>query len=286
SYIHSIIYSFHMPLFFWISGFFAIKICSIAKTSYLSFIKSKAVRLIIPYISVSLIGIPIKLLFNHFAERPSDGLLDLLCKMLVYPTSNAVISLWFLYTLFIIYIFILIIKNFPLYLVLPLLLFLNLFSAHFSELFNISGVCEYSIYFYVGMLCRTYYTTLVKCFNKLSILILSSFIIILAGFFSLNNIFVQLIVAFVGIIMCVTYAYQIPEKIGILFLVLGNYSMSIYILSWFPQVATKTLLLSILEFPYFIVVLGILISGFIPIFIEKFIFRKNSWLSVLFLGKK
>ncbi|WP_242861611.1 acyltransferase family protein, partial [Candidatus Arthromitus sp. SFB-turkey] len=53
-YIHSLIYSFHMPLFIMISGFFAYKILTINSfKQYKLFISSKFKKLMIPYFTIS-----------------------------------------------------------------------------------------------------------------------------------------------------------------------------------------------------------------------------------------
>lgn len=57
-----IIYTFHMPLFMFASGFIYKQFTPIIYTGkqYVSFIKNKIFRLIVPYLSVSLIIITIK----------------------------------------------------------------------------------------------------------------------------------------------------------------------------------------------------------------------------------
>ena len=56
-----IIYSFHMPLFFCLSGFVSAKILQMNRQERKRFTLSRARRLLIPYFTVGLIYIPVKL---------------------------------------------------------------------------------------------------------------------------------------------------------------------------------------------------------------------------------
>ena len=59
-YIIKLIYSFHMPIFFFISGFFALKIFNIdSNKDKLKFLEYKAKRLIIPYFIVTALARPL-----------------------------------------------------------------------------------------------------------------------------------------------------------------------------------------------------------------------------------
>lgn len=52
-YVVQAIYSFHMPLFFLISGFLSYKIIDInLKNNYIEFIKNKLYRLCIPFLTI------------------------------------------------------------------------------------------------------------------------------------------------------------------------------------------------------------------------------------------
>lgn len=69
----SIIYSFHMPLFFVLSGFVSVKILQYSKmTEYINYIKSRAARLLIPYFVMGILYMPLKYFMNRFAINPYD----------------------------------------------------------------------------------------------------------------------------------------------------------------------------------------------------------------------
>ena len=91
-----IIYSFHMPLFFCLSGFVSAKILRMHKHERIQYVSSRARRLLIPYFTIGLIYIPVKLKLSEAAVKPfavSD-----IWKLLI--GQNPDVSLWFLYILF------------------------------------------------------------------------------------------------------------------------------------------------------------------------------------------
>lgn len=93
-----IIYSFHMPLFFCLSGFVSAKILTMNRQQRIGYIKGRAWRLLIPYFVIGLIYIPVKLKFSAAAVKPFA--LSDTPKLLIGQNPN--VSLWFLYILFLI----------------------------------------------------------------------------------------------------------------------------------------------------------------------------------------
>ena len=93
--INHIIYSFHMPLFMFASGY--IYIATQNNISYSKFIKKKIKRLMIPYLSTSLIIITIKLFSQKimFVEHPVT--VSSYIKMFYQPEAGY--FLWFIWAL-------------------------------------------------------------------------------------------------------------------------------------------------------------------------------------------
>ena len=102
-----IIYSFHMPLFFCLSGFVSAKILGMRRKERLSYTLSRARRLLVPYFTIGLLYIPVKLRLSDVAVKPfrvSD-----IWKLLI--GQNPDVSLWFLYILFLIELICLLVVN-------------------------------------------------------------------------------------------------------------------------------------------------------------------------------
>lgn len=94
-----LIYSFHMPLFFVLSGFVSVRVMRMKDIGErLEYIKGRAVRLLVPYFAIGLIYIPVKLKLADYAVKPFTAA-DI-AKILI--GQNPDVSLWFLYVLFVI----------------------------------------------------------------------------------------------------------------------------------------------------------------------------------------
>ena len=93
-----IIYSFHMPLFFCLSGFVSAKILPMSRGERKTYAISRARRLLVPYFVIGLLYIPVKLKLSEAAIKPFD--VSDIWKLLI--GQNPDVSLWFLYILFLI----------------------------------------------------------------------------------------------------------------------------------------------------------------------------------------
>lgn len=98
------IYSFHMPLFFFISGYL-LKYSNTRKGIQLSdmpalgkdgFITGKARRLLVPYVIISSVVFIPKTMMSAIALRPVDMSVWSYLGMLLYPHTNVIGYFWFL----------------------------------------------------------------------------------------------------------------------------------------------------------------------------------------------
>ena len=92
------LYSFHMPLIFFISGVVSLKILNFDREHRHNYIKSRFIRLMIPYIIVTLLYTPFILLLSKFANSPYD--IKKFPLVLLGQSPYGV--LWFSYSLFLI----------------------------------------------------------------------------------------------------------------------------------------------------------------------------------------
>lgn len=305
-YIHSLIYSFHMPLFILISGIFAYKTLSInSMKEYKSFIIGKFKRLMIPYFVISMLTIPIKLVLNKFSERPII-LSEIIKDIILYPWNNPIIFFWFIYVLFLIFLFTPIVVRLNKYLVLGIFFLLSISPIPNIEILGISTIFKYSIFFFIGLYMYPIYINSrdrllhIKCDPIKFILIVMIPMIL---FFMNLNIFTyspnyislciintfSLLKSLLGIYVCFIiclFIYKLKEIkwISYIFNGLSKYSFDIYLLSWFPQIFARIVFLQILNLNYNLVVIISLISGFIPIIISKFILRKFKLTKTMLLG--
>ena len=305
-YIHSLIYSFHMPLFFMISGFFAYKILNIKSyKEYKTFIASKFKKLMIPYLTISFITIPIKFLLNRFSERSiSDS--NILIDIFLYPWNNPIIFFWFIYVLFLIFIFSPLIVKLNKYVVITIFFILSIIPIKNIQLMGISTIFSYSIYFFIGLYLRDIYINnrskilnfrfnflksvlfilipLIVFMLNLSIsssntnLLFSTYLNILFFLKAILGIYLTFILSII------INKFKYIKHLSCALETLSFYSFDIYLLSWFPQIFARILFYQILKLDYNLVVILSLIFGFTPILVSKFIFRKFSFTKKLFLG--
>lgn len=281
-YLSKWIYSYHMPLFMFISGYL-LKYTNeqISKIETKEFFYKKIERLIYPYIIISSLAYLPKYLLNSFAMRKLDFTLNSYFRGLIYPWENPIIFFWFLPTLFIIFLIVICASklnlknnlNIKVEIILLTTMLLVIKNPISIKLFNLSGVVNYVFYFILGI----YY-----CINQKKI----------DGFLkmdSLFTLFIMLIISLMNVII------DIPEnKItdliyslsGIIFSIsLGKYylkkdmkflnhlfgfSFTIYLLSWFPQVFTRIVMIQKLNFNWvYVLPVSTVLGIYIPYFIGK-----------------
>lgn len=99
---HDIIYTFHMPLFMFASGF--IYMATKREMPYGQFLWKKVKRLMVPYLSVSAVVITIKLLTegHAYVQNPVTAVSYL--KMFYLPEAG--FFLWFIWTLWWMFVFV------------------------------------------------------------------------------------------------------------------------------------------------------------------------------------
>lgn len=283
-FIRDLIYSFHMPLFVFISGYllrFTTR-GKIGDIKFGSFIIKKLKRLIIPYFIISSLAYVPKYLLGKFAVRPLElSLKDYILNMF-YPWDNPIIFFWFLPTIFLIMLFTIVIykifKN-QTKIILGLSLVINLISSEFLDVrfLNINGVLNYLIFFILGI----YYIENEKKIDevleskKIIILILTLLILILNRVITMPNIkIIYILIAIVGIIFSISCSkLYLDSNLKILEHLKGK-SFSIYLLSWFPQVFIRILCYQVLNLSMIVVVpISLLLGVYIPVIVNIFIKR-------------
>jgi fucose 4-O-acetylase-like acetyltransferase len=289
--LHNFIYSFHMPLFMFISGLlFANKNYGQPGLDYAKYVSSRFKRLLVPYIVISTLTFPIKAVLSKFAVRPVDLSLIAYIKSIIYPFSNPIFFYWFLPTLFAVSLLAPILvrliqgKNRAFFLVAitAALIALNIYNPFHSLLFNIKGIAGYLIYFWSG--CVFWVVKDKICSVLRSVPIAAGLLSLLVGINLLgySNPKLAILAAFTGILLALCAAYKFTETGHGILGPINGYSYQIYLLSWFPQIFAKILLYDILHLGFYVSFVFMLLGGlFVPLIVTRWARNSAPKLNIL-----
>ena len=249
------IYSFHMPLFFFISGYL-LKYSNTRKDIQLSdmpvfgkngFITGKVRRLLVPYVIISSVAFIPKTMMSAIALRPVDMSVWSYLGMLLYPHTNVIGYFWFLPPLFLIFSFtllaaktkvnindsLLIVCLIAVSIVNPGTGFLGLDSALYNAVFFAAGY----------MFRKHMLETVVGRHSATAAAV--TFTVSVALMYAPDTGIRYLLTSFNGILMSVALAHLYVAGRMRFLDHLDGASYTIYLLSWFPQVASQQILMSL-----------------------------------------
>lgn len=297
--IYQVLYSFHMPLFFFASGFLSIKILDFRNgKERLEYVKSRFVRLLVPYFSMGILYLPARWLMGSFANESYD----LAESWRIFLGENPDGALWFLYALFLISIFAGVIirrKNLPWVLAFSVLLALMSKCMVWPTI-----ICEETLFhlffFVLGLYVREHYEKLQNVLCKNAAVLIAVILFVGANWMMWNSYAIpyldirclKLVTAPAGILLSLNLAQLLiksckeSNKLRRLGNLLGDYCMDIYIFAEPIKVMTKILFWSLLHWNYLLcTVLCFVLPIILAIFISKWIVRRVPVLQKLFLGK-
>lgn len=303
-FIVQLIYSFHMSLFFLVSGFLSYKIINMKlDKNYFNFIKSKFYRLGVPFLTISFITNFLIIFLKYLINTPLSRieLLELIKTIFLYPENGIMGALWFLYTLLIIFLISPIILKLPFNILIPISLFLNIYTDKYINFLSISRINFFLIYFLLGLYFRiNYYNKNITILNNfsnfrknilflISVLCILSYSYIITNQIYINNYLLNTLNFICGlsgfyIVLIVIEKFK-NEKFRNILYVLGNYSMDIYLFSWFFQISSMILTTKILKITnYNIFLISNILIGSLCLPFSIYILRKFNLLNFLFLG--
>ena len=283
------IYSFHMPLFFIISGFCMEPLLLQREINIKSEVIKRGRRLLIPYIFYSYIAIIPKLIFHSYMYIKFEP--QIILETLLGHSASG--TLWYLWNLFMINILFLFISRVTIKKLVWLLIGLLLYIGHllFPD-FYFDELLKYPIFYVLGIYLAAYFPMIKKRIMgkgggmaMLLFMLLDAVIVAWIG----NNIRVEMLTAMLGSISMLYLAVWIDRRNGRIksFLELSsNYSYGIYLMSPYVQVAIRVFLYRKLGMPYLLCMGLMLVLGFlIPYVLIRGIVEKNIYLSKILIGK-
>ncbi|MHB4492348.1 acyltransferase family protein [Klebsiella pneumoniae] len=278
-YLDNVIYSFHMPLFFFLSGLFFVS--SIKNRSKKVFLWSKFKNVIYPYAVWSLIQGGVEVFFSKYTNAKTS-ISDVLLFPL-YPRAQ----FWFLYALFMIFIICAIIYHKKYFLKLLPVFFLVSFvvyvcSGDFGNGFHFNYVSQNAVFFFLGCMFSKYYQILMKIMSNKSFAVLTCLFVLMEYLYFIQygnnylplNLYTALI-AFISIawvsntsILLSGYNFRWLENIGKL-------SLIIYLVHILAASGTRIILSKIFHVESWLihVLLGTFIGVTAPLIFYKLVVR-------------
>ena len=279
-----LIYSFHMPLFMFISGYVMYyaypKISD--SSSYFKYVRKKFIRLMPSYIVFATIVFLMKKIVGYYTNldnpiNTNDSYFD----AFLIPTLSYSGSLWYIYVLF------------EYYLVFPILLFffnkrlliliLITLPLHFLEITDylaFNFFLRFILFFTLGIYAvknKSIYTGLI---DKFSILFIAFFLILCIVYYFIE--IPKIIMGLFSIVGLHSFIYRFLKNKGKYLIVLGSFSFSIYLMNLIVMGTIKTISFHFFGATYsrfyFLAIIMILSGLIIPILIKKYFINKISFL--------
>ena len=282
-YLHRITYSFHMPLFFFISGLLS---NTNKEINLEKFYKGKIKRLLVPYLFINLIDFFPRTLFPKLVNSEFGGVKE----VLFYGTKIS----WFVYTLFIVFIIFpfldkYILKKDKYYLFGVILVTVNYLKVFENiEIFSLNKVANYLLYFYIGYIVKPFYKEKIKNgigSKNLTFFIISIVFLSLSYRYHYLNYFNSVIFAILGVLFVLNISLRMREDTNIykFFNFLGINSLTFYLIEGFITVVYRVILLRIIpiEKSYLLVSVFFILRVLTAYIIVKLIIVKSSILSLL-----
>jgi len=281
----SIVYSFHIPLFFFIAGFLANK--SFEKKGIYQFLSAKIKFIVYPYLVWSALQMGVELFFQEHTNK-SLVLSDII-KIFYEPWAQ----FWFLYALLFMYLIFAIAKtlnkiSFPIISIIAVFLF---FFPISSRLFAFGGFSKHFLFFILGFWYQRYLIERVTiAFDRLWFCLISSIMFFAMSLF----VFTQLIdlvrlsksahpvfffcLACAGMATVFIWSHYLAEKGKLVVLKrIGYYTLPIYLVHMLAGVGTRFILLKFFHIEDIIVhmSLGTVVALFGPIVLYFVLERCN-----------
>ena len=294
--VRRVIYTFHMPLFFFLSGW----LYEYGKYSYRELVYSKTQRLLYPFAAIAVLFFLIKFTAGLFFVLENPLVYSDLYTIVVNPILSYMPSLWYLHSLFMIFAIYPILRRF-ISDVLLLIIFTGLNISLDSDV-SWCGTMLYNIPFFItGIVIRNKEETLAKWLNC-SMLTFSSLTLIFIGACYALKIHINRdisgqypIIFTAGI--CGTLIVNIVSRklvssdmpaIRSLLTLMGMYSISIYLFHTLFESSTRIVLTQAIRgfrLPFEFVLVTSVFNGLLfSLALEKYLLRKYYITRRFFLG--
>lgn len=291
SVLMQVIYSFHMPVFFFLSGLLAKKILYLKKIEW-GFLASKAKRLMIPYFFCGVLYLIMKWAMSKMLGIKGNS--SALWKIFVGINPNY--ELWFLYVLFMCFVISTLLvrrkSNIVAIVIAAIasICFGFLTEDGFAILNTVAKICKNTVFFITGIYIGTIYDNIKNKINwivalvSLPIFVVANIVIANTKIVILSNA-AKLLSSLTGIIIVLWISIVLSKTIiSSPTINLGKNSMCIYIISGFVLPLLSKVLFDKIGTPYSLTVVICTILTIIISLLVSFVIKKIKYLRLLMFG--
>lgn len=262
------IYCFHMPLFVWISGYLLIYTQQADRYSTKAFIKKRTLKLLVPYVVLSVIAFVPKLFLQTYLNDSVSFDAYSMLRMFLVPRENVWGHFWFLPMIFLLGITGIVVDKilskfykpkvgWLLILGISFVFYCAFFKSQISPWFSIDDIINFGWIFVLGILCA-YYHVLARL-NKNIFSAICAFGVAVIVFMGSKVCTMPLYLtnAVIAVIMiyslCEFCSYFAPKlKISRNSVYAQTFTM--FLLSWPCQAIVNVLLERLFHCPYYIII--------------------------------
>lgn len=279
SFLHRAIYSFHMPLFVFVSGFLMFYSSFIRKLTRLNprdFVWKKTQRLIIPFVTLTLITFVPRVYMSSFSDEPIDLNLKSFVMAFVEKDHLVIPFFWFLQA-----IFILLIVSYLIYLyaeklgisaktlticILPVALLFYFLDFDNLKWFSINRVFELWIFFILGCAWCLWMKEINRIITWNNPLFFAIILLCwLASVMGPHSKILSFLSSLLGIMMTISLSMIMIKNHWRFFDHLTGANYMIFLLSWYSNIAFQQLLSHFIVLPWWVYSCLSLIGGiYIP----------------------
>ena len=243
SLLYDIAYSFHMPLFIFISGYLFRMTRIERHMPYREMISEKLRRLGIPFVVFTIIAMAVKSVFSADMARPATFSVGEFVNAVIFPGSGPLSELWFVATLMWYFALrplweILDSKPVATIIVLTILFYMPEFTE--NNLLCYQQVIHYAIFFYLGTIARSKKISGTPSLRYIAAICTTAIvypIFVGGGISAALEIIVPVLGIFVSIILAIAADKYTPQIMSSF----RDYSYQIYLMGIFVQIAIKML---------------------------------------------
>lgn len=264
----NMIYSFHIPLFIFVSGFLLIlgrsrRIASGRRRSLARFSRDRARQLLVPFVTLTIVTFVPRAMMSGIADDSISLSARSLLSALVHPDNLVIPYFWFLQALFILSVAVYAIVEIadriglPHRVLYPLLvivaLIIPVLPTDYPAWFSLNTAIGLAVYFTAGGLYARYYAFIDRRVNWTSPAMPVVLGAVWATLFYLSTgYWTDVLCAFAGILMCVSIS-KIIEAHDYRFLDnLAGANYLIFLLSWYLNVGAQQVLHHFTDFPWWV----------------------------------